>query len=130
VSHFAGKRFFDVIHRREVVAEGGKLKLELPAGQAVPIAALPYGPLELSAEVVRKDDRLRVTASAKVQVPHVLRLVVVDKSTGKEDALLSRNLLLDKAGRVEVELPLAVEDRAKVFEVRLTDVLTGATRTK
>ena len=71
-----------------------------------------------------------MTASAKVQVPHVLRLAVVDKATGNEDALLSRNLLLDKAGKVEVELPLAVEDLAKVYEVRLTDVLTGSTSTK
>lgn len=130
VAHFAGRRFFDVIHRREVPVEGGKLKLDLPAGEAVPIAALPYGPVSLSAEVTRKDDRLRVVATAKVQVPHVLRLAIVDKATGKEDGLLSRNLLLEKAGRVEVELPLAVEDRGRAFEVRLTDVLTGSTSTK
>jgi hypothetical protein len=130
VSHFAGKRYFDVIHRREVVAEGGKLKLELPAGQAVVIAALPYGPLALSAEVTRKDDRLRVAVTAKVSVPHSLRLAVVDKGTGVEDSLLSRNLLLGKEGRVEVDLALSLEDRARVFEVRVIDVLTGSTRTK
>jgi len=130
VSHFAGKRFFDVIHRREVVAEGGKLKLELPAGQAVVVAALPEGPVGLSVEVTRKDDRLRVAVAGKVGVPHVLRLLVVDKGTGVEDGLLSRNLLLGKEGRVEADLALSLEDRARVLEVRVRDVLTGATSTK
>jgi hypothetical protein len=130
VSRFAGKRFFDVIHRREVVAEGGKLKLELPAGQAVVVAALPYGPLAMSAEVTRKGDRLQVGVTAKVQVPHVLRLSVVDKATGLEDTLLSRNLLLGKEGRVDADLALSLEDRPRILEVRVVDVLTGSTETK
>ncbi len=126
VSGFAGRRFFDVIRRREVAVEGGKLKLELPAGQAVVVAALAEGPAALAVDVTRKDDRLRVSVSAKVVVPHVLRLAVVDKATGLEDALLSRNLLLGKEGRVEADLALSLEDRSRVLEVRVVDVLTGS----
>lgn len=128
VSRFAGRRFFDVIHRRELAAEGGKLKLDLPAGQAAVVAALPYGTPALVVDVARKDDRLQVRVSAKVGVPHVLRLDVLDQATGKPDLLLSRNLLLDATGKVEVSLPLAVEERSRVFEVRVTDVLTGSSK--
>ncbi len=131
VSQFPGRRFFDLVRRRELSAEGGKLRLELPAGDAVPIAVLPYGPPELSALVTRKDGRLKVGVSARAAragglLPHVIRLSVIDKAAGKADALLSRNLLLDAAGRAEVDLALALEERDRVFEVRLDDLLTGA----
>jgi len=129
VSSFAGRHFFDMRRRVELQPEGGRLRLDLPAGQAVPVAALPYGAPVLTVDVTRKDDRLKVAASEKVTLPHVVRMAVVDKSTGKEDPRLSRNLLL-QAGRVEVEIPLAVEERARPLEVRLTDILTGASATK
>jgi hypothetical protein len=52
----------------------------------------------------------------------VLRLDIVDKATGKADLLYSRNVLLGSG----VEIPLAVEDRGRDFEVRVRDILTGA----
>jgi hypothetical protein len=123
VSRFPGKRFVDVRSRKELIPDGGRLKVDLIAGDAVVVSVLPYGPLKLEVAAKRNVDRLSVTvAAAGARAPHVLRLDVVDKATGKADLLYSRNVLLGSG----VEIPLAVEDRGRDFEVRVRDILTGA----
>ena len=126
VSRFAGRRFYDVRARKELSADGGKLKVDLAGGDAVVVAVLPYGPLKLELTATRADDRLAVSVSGGGRAPHVVRLDVVDKATGKADLLYSRSLLLDSSGRISVEIPLAIEDRGKGFELRARDLLTGA----
>jgi hypothetical protein len=126
VSRFGSRRFFDLRRRQEIVPKDKHLLLDLPAGECIPIAVLPYGPLDLKATAVRAGERLSVAASAPAKLPHVLRVDVIDKATGEADLLLSRNLLLDASGRVDTELRLAVEERARALEVRVTDILTGA----
>jgi hypothetical protein len=126
VSRFAGRRFFDLRRRQELTPQDGRLALEIRGGECIPVAVLPYGPLDLKATAARDGDRLRLTASAHARLPHVLRVDVIDKASGEADLLLSRNLLLDASGRVEAELRLAAEERARAWELRFTDVLTGA----
>jgi hypothetical protein len=126
VTRFGARRFFDLRRRQEIVAKDKHLLLDLPAGECVPIAVLPYGPLDLKATAVRAGDKLSLAASASAKLPHVIRVDVIDKATGEADLLLSRNLLLDASGRADAELRLAVEERARAYEVRFTDILTGA----
>jgi len=126
VSRFGSRRFFDLRRRQELTPKDGRLALELAGGDCIPIAVLPYGPLNMTATAKRDGDRLLLTAAASAKLPHVVRVDVVDKATGAADLLLSRNLLLDASGRVEAELRLAVEERTRAFEVRFTDILTGA----
>lgn len=125
VSRFAGRRYYDVRARKELSAEAGKLKVELAGGDAVVIAVLPEGPAKLELTATRADDRLAVSLSGGGRTPHVVRLDVVDKATEKADSLYSRSLLLDASGKASVEIPLALEDRGKVFELRARDILTG-----
>lgn len=126
VSRFAGKRFFDVRARKELAAENGRLKVDLPGGDAVVVAVLPYGALKPELTATRAADRLSVSVKAAgTAVPHVLRLDVVSQATGKSDPLYSRNLLLGASGQVAVEIPLAIEDRGVSFEVRVRDILTS-----
>jgi hypothetical protein len=126
VTRFGSRRFFDLRRRQEIVAKDKHVLLDLPAGECIPIAVLPYGPLDLKATAVRAGDRLTLAASGSAKLPHVIRVDVLDKAGGEADLLLSRNLLLDASGRVETELRLAVEERARTFEVRFTDILTGS----
>jgi hypothetical protein len=126
VSRFGSRRFFDLRRRQELTPRDGRIALELPGGDCIPIAVLPDGPLDLAATAVRHGDQLTLVASGHARLPHVIRLDVIDRATGEADLLLSRNLLLDKSGRVEAELRLAVEERGRAFEVRFTDILTGA----
>jgi hypothetical protein len=128
VSRFAGRRFFDVRSRKELMPEAGRLKVDLPAGNAVVISVLPYGPMTLEVTGKRADDRLSISISTKVrlQAPHVVRLEIVPASTGKPDLLYSRNLLLDAAGKGSVEIPVAIEDRKVPLAVTVRDILTGA----
>jgi hypothetical protein len=128
VSRFAGRRFFELRERRELTPRDGRLSLVLAGGQCAPIAVLSEGPPELTKEVRREGDRLKVSVSGRVRVPHALRLEIVDKKTGRPDELLSRNLLLTPQGPVGVEIALAVEERSREFDVRVTDILTGTTR--
>jgi len=129
VSRFRGRRYFDLRAAKELLPEGGRLKVDLRAGDAAVIGVLPYGPLKLDLEAKRADDRLSVTIGgpAGPLAPHVVRLDVVDRATGKPDLLYSRNLLLGPTGRVSAEIPLAIEDRNQVFELRIRDILTGTT---
>jgi hypothetical protein len=129
VSRFAGKHFFDLRGRKELLPVGGRLKVDLVAGDAVVIGVLPYGPLKLDLTAKRSDDRLSLAISGHDvhAVPHVVRLDVVDQATGKIDLLYSRNLLLDATGLASAEIPLAIEDRNQVFELHVRDILTGTT---
>ena len=133
VRGFPWARFFDLRRRAALLPHEGTLVVELHGGDGMPIAVLPYGPLEFTTKIDRKDDRLGIAVAAKVErpaglVPHVMRLDVVDRATGQPDPLLSRNLLLGSKGELKVEIPLAIEDRGREFELRLTDILTGAVR--
>lgn len=127
VSRFAGRHFFDLRSRKELTPEQGRLRVDLPAGDAVVIAALPYGPMALELAGKRADDRLSLSVAGKgpPRAPHVVRLDVVPGQAGKPDPLYSRNLLLDSAGKVSVEIPLALEDRKIPFTVQVRDILTG-----
>jgi len=127
VSRFARKHFYDVRARKELIPDGGRLKVDLPAGDAVVISVLPYGPLKLALAVTQAEERLTVTVSghAERQAPHVVRLDIIDAATGKVDLLASRNLLLGSAGLATVEIPLALEDRSRTYAVRARDILTG-----
>jgi hypothetical protein len=129
VSRFSGKHYFDLRAGRELFPEGGRLKADLAAGEAVVIGVLPYGPLKLDLAARRSDDRLSLTirGAAEPQAPHVVRLDVVDPATGNADLVYSRNLLLDPTGRVSVEIPMAIEDRNHAFDLRVRDILTGTT---
>jgi hypothetical protein len=126
VSRFASRRFFDLRRRQELIPRDGRIALELPGGECIPVAVLPYGALDLKATAARDGDRLTLTARARATLPHVIRVDVIEKATGEADLLLSRNLLLDAGGRADAELRLAVEERARALEVRFTDILTGA----
>lgn len=128
VSRFAGRRFFDMSARRELTPRDGRLRLDLAGGQCAPLAVLPDGPPELVQTVTREGDRLAVSVSGPARLPRVLRLEVVDRQTGRPDGLLSRNLLLTPAGPAKVEIALAVEERSRTFDVRVTDILTGTAR--
>lgn len=120
VSRYAGKRFFDVRRRAPLAPKDGALVIDMDAGDGRPIAVLPYDAPALKLVATREGDRLRVAVSAPVSAPHVIRLDVGG------DSLLSRNLVLDK-GEARAEIALAVEERGRTFELRATDVLTGAT---
>jgi hypothetical protein len=128
VSRFPGRHFFDVRARKELVPDGGRLKVDLKAGDAVVIAVLPAAPSALDLSAKRAGDRLSIAVSGKGRTgaPHVLRLDVVPASTGKPDPLYSRNLVLDASGSTSAEIPLAIEDRKTAFKVVARDVLTGA----
>ncbi len=124
VSRLAGRTFFDLRRRAPLVAKDGVLALDMDAGDGRPIAALPYAAPALALAATREGDRLRVGVSAKgVGVPHAIRLDVGG------DPLLSRNLLLDAKGEARVEIPLAIEERGRSFELKATDILTGASAT-
>lgn len=122
VSGFAGRKFFDVRRRAPLAVVNNVIEIDMDAGDGRPIAALPYDAPALKLTATRENDRLKVAVSAPVTVPHVIRLDVGG------DGLLSRNLVLDK-GEVRAEIALSVEERARGFEVRATDILTGATAT-
>ncbi|HXX93250.1 MAG TPA: hypothetical protein VEN81_06425, partial [Planctomycetota bacterium] len=130
VAGFGGRRFFDLRSRQAVEAPGGRLRLTLAAGEAAVLAALPEGPVKLELAAERTADRLTVRVKRGVDPkagwpPHVLRLDLVDRATGKADLLLSRNLVLGDSGETSAAIPLALEERNRAFEVRVTDILTG-----
>jgi hypothetical protein len=129
VSRFSGRHFFDLRAHKELHPEGGRLKVDLTAGDAVVIGVLPYGPLRLELAAKRSEDRLSLTISGRAAhpAPHVVRLDVVDQATGRIDLLYSRNLLLDPTGQASADIPLAIEDRNQAFELRVRDILTGTT---
>jgi hypothetical protein len=132
ISGFSGKSFFDLRGRKELSPDGiGRLKVDLAAGEAVVVSILPYKRVPVSVTAKRTDDRLSVTIAHSYHpqglLPHVVRLDVVDPKTGKGDVFLSRNLIFDKSGSVTAEIPLSLEDRGRPWEIRATDILTGAT---
>jgi hypothetical protein len=124
VSRLEGRRFFDVRRGRPLSPSGGRLELDLDAGDGRPIASLPYDAPTPALEAAREGDRLKVRVSlGPVKAPHALRLDVGG------DPLLSRNLLTDETGKATVEIPLAVEERGLRFDLRATDVMTGVSAT-
>jgi hypothetical protein len=103
----------------------------------LPAARSPRGVTELVTELglVKSSVSRLLKGLAKLDDarPHARRgpyhgsarilLLVVDRLTGQDDGLLSRNLLLGSSGRAHLDLPLALE-------VRMSDVLTGTTLTR
>ncbi len=121
VSRLAGRTFFDIRRRQVLTPSNGILAIDMDAGDGRPIAALPYGAPTLTLSSTREGERLKVSVVARpVGVPHAVRLEVGG------DPLLSRNLLLDAKGESRVEIPLAIEERGRAFELKATDLLTGA----
>lgn len=135
VSGFGSHHFFDLRRRRELTPVSGKIQIDLPGGDAVPISVLPYGTLTLSVDAVREADLLKISVTCRAGNPtvlarHVVRLEILDPSTGEPDLLLSRNLLLDAQGESRAEIRLAREDLGRPLGVRATDILTGASASR
>jgi len=124
---------FDIRKGRKLAVEDGKVKVEVPAGEGVPIAVLPYQVTALNASVSKDADRINVQwqlRGADKFGKHVMRVEVVDASTGKPDPVFSRNVDTASDGRGSISIPLALEDTSRKLTVQLKDVLTGTTWNK
>lgn len=130
ISSLGAANCYDVRRGQALEVRDGKVQIDVPAGEAMPIAVLPYRVGEIQGQVKRDDQALSITwrlTGAEKFVQHVMRVEVIDNATGKVDPFFSRNVDTGADGRGSVTLPLAIEDAGRQFTVKLRDVLTGMT---
>ncbi|MBN1808030.1 MAG: hypothetical protein JW909_03115 [Planctomycetes bacterium] len=133
VSAFGAAKFYNVRTGREMKPSRGRLAVDMQAGDGLPIAVLDYGPAAFVAgtevSVAERTLGIRWRLSGSGGAPlgrHVVRIEVIDSGTGEIDPALSMNATSREDGSGSVDIPLAEEDRDRVFVVRLKDVLSGA----
>lgn len=111
----------------------GRVRLQMPDGDGLPLAVLPYAVkgaklavsvrarnLHVSWQLVRKDGKGDFA-------PHAVRVEVGDAGGQfRPDPALSRNATCDAEGAGALVIPLADEDAGRTLTISLKDILTGA----
>lgn len=105
------------------LGQAAQLTLEVPAGDARFLALLPRAPGVLKAEATANARTLTVTASLD-GYDRVFRVEVTPPGTAAAAAWYSQNALA-RGGRLELHLPLALNDPAGRWRVTVRDVATG-----
>jgi hypothetical protein len=110
-------------------ADGGKLTIQMQAGDGYAIAMLPYAVKGLTATHKVADRALTVEwalqGSNGKLTTHVARLEVSDAATGKVLRNFCANVVSLPEGKGSVSFPLALEDEGRAFKVEVRDVLSG-----
>ena len=79
---FGDMRVFSVRDGGAIPSDAGRVRLDVPAGTALPLALLPYDAPQLTVDVARDPDWLQVRIAMDGEGPfvsHVLRVDVLDR---------------------------------------------------
>lgn len=111
----------------ERLGELAELSVDIPAGEARILALLPYAPGGLIATARAGEGAITISARFEgVAAPadHVFRVEVTPPGAEGPAAWYSRNVVA-QGGRLEFEIPLALNDPPGTWRVEVRDVATG-----
>jgi hypothetical protein len=110
--------------------QDGKLSIDLPGGDGLPISVLPYAlkGIDVSQKIEGRNLvlswQLQRSDGGKDFAPHALRVSIRDDKKD-EDPALSQNVSSNESGSGSIEIPLAQEDTGRKLDIQIRDVLTG-----
>jgi len=117
---------------RKMPVKDGRVQLQMPSGEGLPLAVLPYtvSKVDLRAQIEGQDLHVswrlvRDAEPAAGFAPHAVRMEVSDQD-GKADPALSQNATCAANGAGSLVVPLAREDAGRALKISLRHVLTFA----
>jgi hypothetical protein len=119
---------YGIRKRTPLKVDGGKVSIQMQAGDGYPIALLPYTVEKLI--VTQNTAERLLTVKWELQGPksfatHVARVEVLDAATGKAEPHLCANVITGADGKGTATFPLAMEEQGRKFVVRVREILTG-----
>jgi len=116
---------------RRITAGSDAVPVQISAAEGKLLTFLPYvvTGVEVKAKTADRvlDVHWRIAREAGDGkfVPHVVRVDVLDSTSGQANSDLGRNVTSGADGQGEVMIPLSISEASRKWAIRVTDILTG-----